>query len=258
MINQLTSAVLSNKEVLPGIHLVVIDSPQMSKAARPGQFIMVQCGKELTLRRPLSIHRVTKSGQISFLFSKVGKGTAWLTHCQKGDKLDLLGPMGNGFSINPAAKHVLLIAGGMGIAPLAFLAREISSQQKTVTLLAGARTSTGLYTQSLLNTNLEVVVTTEDGSAGIKGRVTDLISSHIGLTEQVFACGPLAMYQSMAAIIQKNKSVPDIQVSLEVRMGCGIGTCYGCSIKTRQGMKQVCHDGPVFNLEDVIWQEIIL
>jgi dihydroorotate dehydrogenase electron transfer subunit len=258
VIKQLISAVVHNQEIIPSVHLLTVAVPQMTEMAKPGQFIMVQCGKELTLRRPLSIHHVTESGHISFLFSAVGKGTSWLTNRQKGDNLDLIGPLGNGFSINPATKHVLLIAGGIGIAPLAFLARELISQHNTVTLLAGAHTSIELFPHNFLHEKIKMEVATEDGSAGIKGMVTDLLANHIGESDQVFACGPLAMYQSIGNIVRKVESIHNIQVSLEVRMGCGIGTCYGCSIKTKQGMKQVCQDGPVFNLEDVIWQEIKL
>lgn len=251
---QISTAIISNTELMPGVHLVCAEAPGIAAIARPGQFVMVNCGQELTLRRPLSIHQVANSNQLYFLFNTVGKGTLWLSHCQKGDSLDLLGPLGNSFSIEPASKKMLLLAGGIGIAPLTFLAQQAISQGKSVTLLLGASTANQLYPQQALPGGIQTIVTTEDGSAGKKGMLTDILPDFIDWADQIYACGPLSMYQTIAT--QKQHMEKPIQISLEVRMGCGLGACYGCSIKTRLGMKQVCHDGPVFNLEEIIWQEV--
>ena len=239
---------------MPGVHLVCAKAPGIAATARPGQFVMMNCGQELTLRRPLSIHQVANSNQLYLLFNIVGKGTLWLSHCQKGDSLDLLGPLGNSFSIEPASKKMLLLAGGIGIAPLTFLAQQAIGQGKSVTLLLGASTANQLYPQQALPGGIQTIVTTEDGSAGKKGMLTDILPDFIDWADQIYACGPLAMYQTIAT--QKQHMEKPIQISLEVRMGCGLGACYGCSIKTRHGMKQVCRDGPVFNLEEIIWQEV--
>jgi len=233
-----------------------VEAPDIAAIARPGQFVTVSCGQELILRRPLSIHQVANSGQLHLLFSIVGKGTSWLSDRQEGETLDLLGPLGNGFSIEPASRKLLLVAGGIGIAPLAFLARQALSEGKSVTLLLGARTDTGLYPQRLLPGGIETVVATEDGSTGTKGMITDILPDYVDWADQIYACGPLAMYQTIATNNQQRRVRKPVQISLEVRMGCGLGACYGCSIRTRRGMKQVCLDGPVFNLEEIIWQEV--
>ena len=233
-----------------------VEAPDIAAAARPGQFVTVSCGRELTLRRPLSIHQVANSEQLYLLFSIVGKGTSWLSDRQEGEILDLLGPLGNGFSIEPASRNLLLVAGGIGIAPLAFLARQALSEGKSVTLLLGARTDAGLYPQQLLPGGVETVVATEDGSSGTKGMITDILPDYVDWADQIYACGPLAMYQTIATNNQQRRVRKPVQISLEVRMGCGLGACYGCSIRTRRGMKQVCLDGPVFNLDEVIWQEV--
>lgn len=218
---------------------------------------MVNCEQELTLRRPLSIHRVVNSVQLYLLFNIVGKGTLWLSQRQKGETLDLLGPLGNGFTIHPDSERLLLIAGGLGIAPLVFLAQEALLQGKLVTLLMGAPTAARLYPHQLLPDGITTITATEDGSAGRKGMITDILSDFIDWADHVYACGPLAMYQTIDTQTQQQEKRP-VQVSLEVRMGCGLGACYGCSIKTRHGIKQVCQDGPVFDLEEILWQEIII
>jgi dihydroorotate dehydrogenase electron transfer subunit len=184
----------------------------------------------------------------------VGRGTHWLSQRQAGDSLDLLGPLGNGYTVYPDAKNLLLVAGGIGIAPLVFLAQKASGLGCSITLLLGARTAAELYPKNLLPAKLKLITATEDGEKGHKGMITDLLPDYINWADQVFACGPLPMYQAMARMPQlRNKPV---QISLEVRMGCGLGICYGCTIKTRNGLKQVCKDGPVFELNDILWDEV--
>ncbi|MBN2099332.1 MAG: dihydroorotate dehydrogenase electron transfer subunit, partial [Dehalococcoidia bacterium] len=188
----------------------------------------------------------------ALLFEVVGKGTEWLSERASGELVDLVGPLGNGFSIQPNAKSVLLVAGGIGIAPLAFLAADRSRLGTRVTLLQGsAHEASVLYPRNQMPPNCVVVGVSEDESWEKKGLVTSWIAEFIGQADQVFACGPAAMYQSMARLdCLKGKSV---QVSLEERMACGLGACYGCTVNTRMGPKQVCHDGPVFELSDIIW-----
>jgi dihydroorotate dehydrogenase electron transfer subunit len=221
---------------------------------------MVKCGQDVILRRPLSIHKINSSGQIYFLFISPGKGTNWLSHCQKGDKLDLIGPLGNGFSIEKTSRNLLLIGGGIGISPMVFLADKASRQGKQVSLILGARTKDQLYKQTLSKSKMETIFLTDDGSDGIKGKVSDCPSlpAYINQADQVFACGPLPMYCALSDLINQNSIQKNMQISLETRMGCGFGICYGCSIKTKNGMKTVCHDGPVFNMKDIIWPEVKL
>ena len=253
---QVSATIMSNTEPMPGVHLVCVEAPDIAYTAKPGQFIMVKCGRNLTLPRPLSVHQVADSNHVFLLFSVAGKGTYWLSQCQEGETLDMLGPLGNFFSVEPDARNLLLVAGGIGIAPLTFLAQQALAQGKSVTLLLGARTATGLYPQELLPHGIRTIVTTEDGSTNRKGMVTDILPDFIDWADQIYACGPLNMYQTIATQRQQWQATKPIQVSLELRMGCGLGACYGCSIKTRHGMKQICHDGPVFNLEEVLWHEV--
>src|SRR4030042_1889118 len=241
---------------MPGHHLMLVEAPDIVAGARPGQFVTISCGQNLLLRRPLSIPRVDKKNRISLLFAGVGTGTHWLSRRREGAKLDLLGPLGNGFVIKPESNKLLLAAGGIGIAPLVFLAQRALDNGKLVKLLLGARTKSCLYPKKFLPEGIETRVTTEDGSDGEKGKVTDILPKYVDWADQVYACGPLAMYQSVAKQSNQMRSNAPIQVSLEVRIGCGIGACFGCSIKTKKGMKQVCRDGPVFNLEEVLLEEV--
>jgi dihydroorotate dehydrogenase electron transfer subunit len=255
-LKQVSATIISNTELVPGYHLICVDAPDIVAASKPGQFITVKCGKELPLRRPFSIHQITESGWLYFFFKAIGKGTSRLSLCRKGEKLDILGPLGNGFSIKPISKKLLLVAGGIGIAPLSFLAQQALIQEKSVTLLLGAHAKDALYPQKLLPGEIKPIITTEDGSHGEKGKVTDILPKYVNLADQIYACGPLAMYKEMAKQRQKWQVNKPIQISLEVRIGCGVGACFSCSIKTKNGMKRVCLDGPIFNLDDVILEEV--
>ncbi len=236
-----------------GTWLMWLKCPEVASEAKPGQFVMAGCGEECLLPRPFSIHWVNDKG-IALFYAVLadGKGTKWLSQRQAGDTVELFGPLGNGFSIDPAAKNMLLVAGGIGIAPLYFLAQEALKKKYSVTLLYGTADSKRYSTSP----QIKLVRATEDGTIGYKGKVTDLLPQYIDVADQVFACGPPPMYRTMAKMPElKDKPV---QISLEVRMACGLGVCYGCSIRTKTGLKQVCKDGPVFDLNDIIWDEFVL
>jgi dihydroorotate dehydrogenase electron transfer subunit len=270
--------VTSNVEVMSDIHLMWIEAPNIAYSVLPGQFITVRCG-DFTLRRPLSIHQVS-SREIALLFKIAGKGSLWLSQRQTGDRIDILGPLGRGYSIEPGAKKLLLVAGGIGIAPLVFLMQYASSQHQ-ITLIHGVSTASQLYPffsggkrrirLSPLPSGVQFVPVTEDGSMGEKGLATDILPDFLNWADQMYACGPADMYKAIALTLnpsplkgevkgegekQSNLKIRKCQVSLEVRMGCGFGACYSCSINTRKGLKQVCRDGPVFELDDIIWQEV--
>jgi len=266
-LKQVMATVVDSESILSGIthrsgrrilsvHLVRLECPEIAHQAKPGQFVMVRCGEgvEYQLRRPLSIHRLN-GDKLDLLFNvwEDGKGTEWLSRRQAGDKLDLLGPLGNGFIIHPESKNLLLIAGGIGIAPLRFLADEAINRGLSVTLLYGTP-GQHRYNTKDLPAEIELVTVTEDGSIGRKGLVTDVLPEFAKEADQVFACGPLAMYRAMAIMPELRKK--PVQISLEVRMGCGLGICYGCTVKTSSGLRQVCRDGPIFDLNDVLWEEL--
>ncbi len=237
-----------------GAWLLWLKCPEVAAKTKPGQFIMVNCAEEYMLPRPLSIHQVNNT-DIALFFAVLenGKGTNWLSQRKVSDNIDLLGPLGNGYSIRPSSQKLLLLAGGVGIAPLYFLAQAAITKQYSVTLIHGATSKLNLYPEKI-PPEIELVTVTEDGSAGEKGMITDLLPDFTDWADQIFACGPLPMYKAMTQMPEL-KDKP-IQVSLEVRMGCGRGVCYGCTVKTKRGLKQVCRDGPVFNLDDVLWDEI--
>jgi dihydroorotate dehydrogenase electron transfer subunit len=259
-VKQVKATVTSNIEAMPETRLMWLEAPGIAETARPGQFVMVECGGDTLLPRPFSVHRVDGS-RLALLFSIVGKGTARLAQLKKGDRLDMFGPLGNGFTINKDSRNLLLVAGGMGIAPLYFLAEAAAGEGKKVTIISGAKSCDHLlpvalpqklFNGGMLPANVNVVCATDDGSEGFKGLATQLIPHYLKLVDQVFACGPQAMYRSMAKMPEL-KNLP-VQLSLEIMMGCGVGVCYGCTIKTRSGLKQVCKDGPVFEMGEVEWE----
>jgi dihydroorotate dehydrogenase electron transfer subunit len=294
---QTLAKISSNVQVIPDIHLMWIEAPDIAAVAQPGQFITVRCG-DLTLRRPFSIHQSSPltgedpgEGEIAVLFKVTGKGTLWLSQRKAGQKIDILGPLGKGFSIGPESKNLLLVAGGIGLAPLIFLMQQALSQHQ-MTLIHGAITAAQLYPSAMLKigpssagekrSNLshlpkgvQFIPVTEDGSMGQKGMATDILPDFLDWADQIYACGPVDMYKAMALTLSPsplkgarkstvgeglvpshNLKLRKCQVSLEVRMGCGFGACYGCTINTKKGLEQVCRDGPVFELDDIIWQEV--
>ena len=251
--NQVSAPVAAIEEITPGRILLWLEASQIACQAKPGQFLMVRCGEDTILRRPISIHQVD-GNRLALLFAVVGKGTEWLSGLHVEDEIDLLGPLGNGYEILPDTRNLLLVAGGIGIAPLRFLVDTAIQQDRNVILLSGEATAAHLYPLNLFTAGVTLFTTTEDGTFGVKGMITDILADYSRQADQVFACGPLPMYQTMAQMTELNNK--SVQVSLEVRMGCGRGLCYGCTIKTRDGLKQVCTDGPVFYLDDVLWNEL--
>lgn len=246
---RLIGRVISCTAVSPRVFLLQIEAPPIAAESRPGQFITLTCGDHTLLRRPFSIQDAD-SNRIAILFSVVGRGTEWLSRRQPGDSLDILGPLGNGFTLQPHSRNLLLVAGGIGIAPLAFLARKASAQGLSVKLILGAATASGLLPAP---SGAEVVIVTEDGSAGRKGLATDLLPELSGWADEIFACGPIPMYRAMAGMLRGDRPV---HILLEQVMGCGVGACRGCSIPTKQGIKTVCHDGPVFELGEILWEGV--
>jgi dihydroorotate dehydrogenase electron transfer subunit len=273
-VKQALCSISSNVEVMPGVYLMWIDAPEIAATAKPGQFITVRCG-DFILRRPFSIHQVGSSSvttseveqsQVAILFKIAGKGTLWLSQQEAGQRIDILGPLGKGFAIAPESEKLLLVAGGIGLAPLVFLVQQALPEHQ-ITLVHGAKTATQLFPDAcqlpaMSHERVRFITVTEDGSAGQKGTATDVFSDYLAWAHQVYACGPVDMYKVMAQMSSpakgSNLKLKRCQVSLEVRMGCGFGACYCCTINTKKGLRQVCRDGPVFQLDDIIWQEVRL
>ncbi len=242
------------------------DCEEIAREARPGQFLMVRLLRpswEHLLSRPFSFCRVDES-RIELLFNVVGRGTRSLSEAKKGEGLEILGPLGQGFSFEGVSKAIL-IGGGMGIAPLPFLASELAKEQPAadVTALLGARTATSLCLQeAFVALGATVQLATDDGSAGHKGPVTDLLERKLKSASDsgdvAYACGPEAMLQTVAGVAHRH-GVP-CQVSVEQRMACGVGACMACACKTRdqkgnQHFKRVCLEGPVFDATELVFDE---
>lgn len=263
---QLKAAVISNQAVgtpspsgkgrrVLGYRLTWLECPAIAREARPGQFVMVEGGPDSTLRRPLSIHRV-EGDRLALYYAVLdsGPGTNWLAARESGDNVDIIGSLGNGFTLPEKPGKLLLVAGGMGLAPLTFLAGDACKLGHRVMLLVGAQT-TAQFIDLPETDGLEILKCTEDGSAGHKGLVTSLMAEQAAAADAVCICGPLPMYRAIAGNKELLAGNP-AQVSLEVRMGCGTGLCFSCTIPTRNGLKQVCKDGPVFDFDDVIWDGV--
>ena len=263
--------ILESKKITPHHCRVRIESGYLAKAIRPGQFIEVRCsgGTDPLLRRPLSVHRISKNW-IEVLFEIVGKGTELLSMKVPGETLDVIGPLGNGFILPHDPCPSIIIAGGVGVAPLLALAEELGSRVKSQgssekikpLVLIGAKTKSHILCEKeFKKLGCKVSTSTEDGSKGYKGFITDLLTKEISakrypLNAIIYACGPIGMLKAVSAIA-KQHSVP-CQVSLEEHMACGVGVCLGCPVKVRKDLvdheyKMVCKDGPVFGSEQIIW-----
>ena len=228
-------------------------------ASVPGQFVMLRLGdrKSPLLRRPFSIHRlVTRNGRvigIELLYKVVGEGTKILSSCREGDRLDMLGPLGNGFTIPDTHGTIYLAAGGIGIAPLLFLSDDLLKRGVDLTratLFLGGKSKTDLLCKEIFTElGMTVCTTTDDGSEGDQCYVTHPLETEANrrIPDVIYACGPVAMLKCVVDIAAHH-SIP-CQVSMETTMACGIGVCLGCAVG-QQGDKEkflhVCRDGPVF------------
>lgn len=246
--------IVSNKQVSEKFYQLSLDALTMARKALPGQFVHLRINDTLKpfFRRPFSIHRAQKT--IDILYEAVGDGTRMLTQKKRGDRLDCLGPLGTPFSLPPKdIKQVVLIAGGVGIAPFLFLTDILKKKNYKCVLLYGARSKEQIFPMTDLKKNgCEVHLSTDDGSVGKKGRVSVLFSSiKINVPTYLYTCGPKPMMACVQEFAKKNHL--EGQASLEEVMACGVGACLGCSIKTKKGYQTVCHDGPVFDLKEVIF-----
>ncbi len=222
----------------------------------PGQFVEVRVDDSPStfLRRPISINNVDyERNELWLLVAAVGDGTRRLQQLRSGDTLNCVLPLGNSFTLpeKPGAK-VLLVGGGVGVAPLLYLGRKIKAMGMQPTFLLGARTANDVLEKPLFEEVGRVLITTEDGSEGEKGFVTNhsvLASENFDL---ISTCGPKPMMMAVARYAYKNDI--ECEVSLENKMACGVGACLCCVEKTVEGNKCVCKDGPVMNIKKLSWQ----
>ena len=244
--------IVNNDKLTDSVYDMTVLCPEISCKARAGQFVSVKCGEERLLRRPISICGAD-GGKLRFVFEVKGEGTKWLSGRAQGQTLDILGPLGNGFDISDG--NIIVVGGGVGSPPLLYAA---ASSKGVVTAVLGFRDSGRIILENEFRAVCDsVYITTDDGSRGFHGTVTAPLT---GLLESggfgaVFACGPRAMLSPVAEICEIF-GVP-CQVSLEERMGCGVGACVVCACATVKGgaqyMSRVCKDGPVFDAREVVW-----
>lgn len=254
-----TAPVVRHLEVGPRCFLLELGAPEIACEAAPGQFVHVRVGPTLDpfLRRPLSIHRVNLvRGTISLLYQVVGRGTALLSEILPGERVNLLGPLGRGFTDPPFVQDITLVAGGIGIAPLFFLTERLLAAGHRVTLLHGARTKAYLLLAGeLAALPIKYLQATDDGSAGVRGTVVEAFTRLSCHPDFVFAAGPVPMLASLAAELHRRSVAAEF--SLEERIGCGVGACMCCAFKAQEGegwtYRRVCADGPVYPAEKVVW-----
>lgn len=251
-----TATIVSQEELYEDTFLMWLDCPTVARAASAGRFLMIHCSDSADplLPRPMSFHRFRDAGgtpQFAILYDIRGRGTTWLSRRKAGDTLTIFGPLGRGYEVDSGAQNMLLVAGGLGVAAVVTLADDAVAAGKNVTLLQGARTASKLFPADGLPPEVEIVSATDDGSEGHHGRVTDLLADHLPWADQIFACGPNPMFESMAKVAREMRTRKPIQALLEERMGCGTGVCYGCAVFTRKGVRLVCRDGPQMELRDI-------
>ena len=269
---QFKSQVLTNVEVSPGYFRMRMTAPPAALAAEPGQFVMIRVNGAIDplLRRPFGIYDLgsfatpyTDCGRQSFLeilYKVVGKGTAMLADLHQGDHLEILAPLGKGFVPGPAGAEKVLVGGGVGLAPLYLLARELVKNSR-VHLFAGGRTKEDILSiTEFERLGVETYVATDDGTLGDQGLVTEVLAAYLTKNhgeKGLFACGPMPMLKAVAGIADLLQ-LP-CQVSLEAYMACGMGACLGCVVKGKDHSAEnpdyrcVCKDGPVFDYTDLQW-----
>lgn len=279
-----TSELVESREILPGQWLQSYHAPHLASGARAGQFVHVRPGdfSGLVLRRPFSINTAdAATGIVSIHFRTIGRGTEWFTRLRPGDGIDILGPLGRPYEVDPRSRHLLLVAGGLGMAGVRFLADEAIRDGRQVTLLFGAAGARDVYPSSLLPDEVEYVIATDDGSVGHHGFVTELVPGYEAWADQAFACGPWPMLAALArqaagrrerlgvARLGRKRGAGRadppgspaarrrafLQVSMEQNMGCAVGACLGCVVMGSTGSPQrVCREGPVFAAEEIAWE----
>jgi len=249
--------VIANIRLNEDHHLIQLQAPGQLEKINPGQFanILVDHSQSVFLRRPFSIHAVDyQNNIISILIKGVGEGTRTLSHTPENSYLNVVFPLGNGFTLPVTKEKILLVGGGCGVAPLLHLAQVLSHSQQDVSILLGARSATDLVELDQYAAFGKLYTTTEDGSHGQKGFVTDhkLFGAEMDQFKRIYSCGPEPMMKAVAAKAKTRSLL--CEVSLENTMACGFGVCLCCVTETTQGHKCVCTDGPVFNVNQLKWQ----
>jgi dihydroorotate dehydrogenase electron transfer subunit len=256
------ASIVENKQIIKNHFLLTLHPSSKIKMPKPGTFFMlsVNSGLDPLLKRPISIHRWL-GGDFQLLYRVVGKGTDILSRRKPGDILEVLGPLGNGFTITKKQSHTILIAGGLGIAPIFGLAETLISPliKTTPLIFYGARTKQeALCLDQYKPLGIDPIIATDDGTLGEKGNVVNILSKYLNKNSRlktqysIYACGPEPMLKAVSVFAVTNNIRGFI--SLEKHMACGVGTCLGCVVNTTKGYKRVCKEGPVFPVDEIVWE----
>lgn len=244
--------VLFQRKISNDQYILKLKAPGIAMQAEPGQFVQLKQGNGLDplLRRPFSIHTVSRSeGAVFIHYMTVGRGTKQMNGLSAGDTVSLLGPLGRPFDTDIADKEIILVGGGIGQAPLRFLAEKLAEKNNRIYTILGAREKSGLENRICFEEYCRTVsLSTEDGSLGIQGFATLWLEKMIPELKpaRVYSCGPMVMMKAVKTIAERN-GVP-CQLSLEANMACGVGVCLGCTVRGTEEnyYPKVCKDGPVF------------
>jgi dihydroorotate dehydrogenase electron transfer subunit len=256
MIKQENCKIVSNRAIADNIFELILEGEISAEMSQAGQFVHVKVadGFEPLLRRPISIASIN-DGSFTIIYRRQGKGTSLLAEKSPGMTVDVLGPLGNGFPVDEAkpGQTAVLVGGGVGVPPMYELAKQLARKGINVISIIGFQSVNAVFYEKQLAEFGEVIVATVDGSYGRKGFVTDILDGLAGQADILFACGPTPMLRA----IENGEYAPKTYLSLEERMGCGIGACFACVCHTKddpQGFtyKKVCSDGPVFQAGEVV------
>ena len=236
--------ILSNTALTDSVFKMVL-SGDTSAITAPGQFVNIQLDG-LFLRRPISVCDYNKN-TLTLVYKVVGKGTEKMSRMMPGTQLDLLTGLGNGYDLTLSGERPVLLGGGVGVPPLYNLAKKLIAQGKDVTVILGFNTKSEIFYEDAFQAlGCTVLVTTVDGSYGVKGFATDALPEDY---TYFYTCGPEPMLKAVYRATSTSG-----QMSFEERMGCGFGACMGCSCKTLTGNKRICKDGPVMKKEEILWE----
>ena len=238
--------ILQNTALTDTVFKMVLQG-DVSAITAPGQFVNIKL-EGLFLRRPISVCDLGEN-TLTIIYKSVGKGTDQLSRMHPGEKLDVLTGLGNGYDLTAAGERPVLLGGGVGVPPMYLLAKQLLAQGKKVTVILGFNTESEIfYEKEFMDLGADVIVTTVDGSCGVKGFVTDALKM-LDYT-YFYTCGPEPMLKAVY-----KASTTSGQMSFEKRMGCGFGACMGCSCKTITGYKRICKEGPVMEKEEILWED---
>lgn len=250
MMKKRTLLILQSHKIAKDTFEMILENKELSQMIEPGQFLHIRV-PHFTLRRPISVADIdVKLGTVTIVFKVIGEGTQALAKIKTGEQIDVLGPLGQGFDLNQKENStVLLIGGGIGVPPLHYLGRLLAEKNIKVKTILGYQTVEAVFYEDEFKQFSDTYIATDDGTYGHKGFVTDAIEQ-IGHFDLYYTCGPTQMLQAVTEKLVDKKGY----VSLEERMGCGVGACFACVIKTDDegGYKKICQDGPVFSTEEVI------